>query len=158
MSRFTASNNSEAVVSAKRSDVWALLTDPEALPRLTPFLASIDADGDLWRWNMSRIPVLGVSVAPSFTEKMVLEPEERIAFHHAPPDGKPERAAAEGLYLLEEVDEGTKLTIELELCVELPLPRASRRAVQGVMDGVMRRMGERFAANLLRELHAHAVR
>jgi carbon monoxide dehydrogenase subunit G len=157
MSRFTASNHSEAVVSAKRSDVWALLTDPEALPRLTPFLASIDADGDLWRWNMSRIPVLGVSIAPSFTERMTFDPEERIDFHHAPPDGKPERAAAEGWYVLDEVDAGTRLSIKLELCVELPLPKASKRAVQGVMDGVMRRMGERFAANLLRELHAEAV-
>jgi len=158
MGRFTASTYSEAVVTAKRADIWQLLTDPEALPRLTPFLASIDADGDRWRWNMSRIPVLGVSVAPSFTEKMTFDPEDRIEFEHAPPDGKPERAAAEGFYQLDEVEEGTKLTIKLELCVELPLPRASRRAVQGVMDGVMKRMGERFAANLLRELHAQTVR
>ena len=106
---------------------------------------------------MSRIPVLGVSVAPSFTEKMIFDPEERIAFEHAPPDGKPERAAAEGWYVLEEVESGTKLSIKLELCVELPLPKASKRAVQRVMDGVMRRMGERFATNLLRELHATAV-
>jgi len=158
MSRFTASTYSEAVVTAKRADIWRLLTDPEALPRLTPFLASIDADGDRWRWNMSRIPVLGVSVAPSFTEVMTFEPEERIEFHHAPPDGKPERAAAEGFYQLDEVEDGTRLTIELELCVELPLPKASKRAVQGVMDGVMKRMGERFATNLLRETHARTVR
>ena len=157
MSRFTSRTESGAVVSAKRSDVWRVLTDPDALPRLTPFLASIDADGDNWRWNMSRIPVLGVSVAPSFTERMSFEPEERISFTHAPPDGKPERAAAEGLYVLEEHEEGTQLHIRLELCVELPLPRASRGAVERVMDGVMRKMGDRFSANLLRELDATAV-
>ena len=83
----------EAVVSADRSAVWEILTDPEALPELTPFLNEITADGDLWRWQMGRIPVLGVSVAPAFTEKMTFTPEERIEFTHAPPDGKPERAA-----------------------------------------------------------------
>ena len=64
MARFTATTENEAVVSADRSAVWEILTDPKALPELTPFLNEITADGDLWRWQMGRIPVLGVSVAP----------------------------------------------------------------------------------------------
>lgn len=157
MSRFTASTESDAVVTADRSAVWAVLSDPEALPRLTPLLDRIEADGDLWHWEMARIPVLGVSVAPSFTERMRFEPERRIDFEHAPPDGRPERAAAEGWYLLDDAEHGTRLRVRLELCVEVPLPRAARPAVTRVIAGVVQRMGDRFSANLLRELHATSV-
>ncbi len=157
MSRFTATTESEAVVTADRSVIWAVLTDPAALPRLTPMLDHITADGDLWHWEMARIPVLGLSVAPSFTEKMTFDPEHRIDFVHAPPQGRPERAAAEGWYILDDADGGTRLRIKLELCVELPLPRAAKPAVSKVMSGVVQRMGDRFSANLLREVRARPV-
>ena len=56
MNTFSAQTESDAVVPASRSDIWAALTDPDLLPRLTPFLEHIEADGDLWRWELSRIP------------------------------------------------------------------------------------------------------
>lgn len=154
MARFTATTENEAVVSADRSAVWAILTDPKALPELTPFLNEITTDGDLWRWQMGRIPVLGVSVAPAFTEKMTFEPEERIEFTHAPPNGKPERAAVAGWYKLEDHEDGTFLAVRLEVCADLPLPKMASRSVNGVMTRVMTRMGDRFSANLLRKLNA----
>jgi carbon monoxide dehydrogenase subunit G len=149
---FTATNTSNGVVAADRSAIWRLLTDPAKLAEMTPLLDHIEADGDRWRWVMTRIPILGISIAPAFTERMIFTPEERIAFTHAPPDGKPERASAEGTYHLTEVEGGTHLAIDLKLCVELPLPRMAKRAVDGVMDKVMAHMGDRFAANLDREL------
>ena len=49
MTRFTATTESEAIVPAARKDIWAALTDPDLLPRLTPLLRRIDADGDTGR-------------------------------------------------------------------------------------------------------------
>jgi carbon monoxide dehydrogenase subunit G len=156
MNRFSATTDSEAVVAADRRRIWAVLTDPEVLPRLTPLLRRIETDGDMWRWELGSIRVLGTSVAPSFTEQMKLDPPRRIDFTHAPPPGRTERAGAEGWYLLEEVAGGTRLRISLTLSVDLPLARAARPAVERVMSSVMTRTGERFSAHLLRHLGLRA--
>ena len=60
MTRFSATNTSQAVVAAPRADIWTVLTDPVQLPRLTPLLRRIDTDGDLWRWHLAGLSVLGV--------------------------------------------------------------------------------------------------
>ena len=153
MARFTARNRSTEVVRADRGDVWKALTDPELLTRLTPYLHSIEASGDRWRWNLARIPVLGISVAPSFTERMTFDEPSRIVFTHHP-EQEQEKAGVEGTYDLEQVGGGTRLTIDLEICVDLPLPRASTFAVERAMHGVIAVMGKRFATNLLRHLGA----
>ena len=152
MNRFSASTDSEAVVAADRAAVWAALTDPELLPRLTPLLRHIEADGDVWRWQLTSIRVLGVSFSPCFTERMSFDPPERIEYSHQPPPGSRELAGAQGTYELTEVEGGTHLHIRLTLEVELPLAKAARPAVRRVMKAVMMRTGERFAANLLRHL------
>lgn len=152
MNWFSATTDSEAVVAADRHAVWAALTDPDVLPRLTPLLRHIEADGDIWRWEMSRIGVLGASISPCFTERMHFEAPERIEYHHEPPAGRHERTAAEGWYLLNDVDGGTRLRISLTLSVELPLSKAVQPAVRRVMQAAMARTGERFADNLLRHL------
>ena len=152
MNRFSATTNSEAVVAAPRDDIWAALTDPEVLPDLTPLLRHIETDGDLWLWQMQKIGVLGASITPSFTERMVFDPPHRIEYTHAPPSGRPERAAAEGWYELTEVDGGTHLRISLTFFVDLPLARAAGPAVRRVMERAMQHTGDRFAANLLRHL------
>lgn len=149
MARFTASTRSDAVVQADRTAVWKVLTDPVLLPQLTPYLSRIVVDGEHWRWEMVKLPVLHVSIAPSFTERMTFEEGKRIEFTHDPPAGTKERAAAEGWYELHETDQGTELSIDLSLAVDLPLPRAAAPAVNRVMQRVMDGMGDRFAANLL---------
>lgn len=149
MARFTASTRSDALVKADRMKIWDVLTDPELLPKLTPYLARIVAEGDHWRWEMVKLPVLNLTIAPSFTERMTFEEGKRIEFTHDPPAGAKERAAAEGWYELRETDEGTELSIDLTLAVDLPLPRASAPAVNRVMQRVMDGMGDKFAANLL---------
>jgi carbon monoxide dehydrogenase subunit G len=152
MNSFSATTDSEATVPADREAIWAALTDPEVLPRLTPLLRHIEADGDLWRWEMSRIPVLGVSISPSFTEQMTFDAPRRIDYTHAPPPGRHEGTAAEGWYVLTEVPGGTHLHISLTLTVQLPLARVAGPAVRRVMETVMARTGDRFAGNLLRHL------
>ena len=152
MNRFSATTDSEAVVAADRKAIWAALTDPVVLPRLTPLLRRIETDGDLWRWEMNRIGVLGASITPCFTERMVFDAPERIEYTHAPPEGRRERTAAEGWYRLTEVDGGTHLRISLTLFVELPLAKAAGPAVRRVMESAMERTGDRFAVNLLRHL------
>lgn len=152
MSRFTATTESDAIVPADRMEIWAALTDPQLLPELAPLLRRIDADGDVWTWYMARIAALGVSISPFFTEKMTFEEGHRIEYTHAPPAGKTERAGAEGWYDLRDVDSGTRLTISLTVCVDLPLPHSVSPAVRRVMKGTMDRTGDRFSANLLRHL------
>ncbi|WP_375498676.1 SRPBCC family protein [uncultured Jatrophihabitans sp.] len=152
MNKFAATTESTAVVAAERSRIWAALTDPVLLPKLTPLLRRIDADGELWRWHMMSISALGVSIAPAFTERMHFVEGTEIRYTHEPPAGTVERTGAEGWYRLADVEGGTNLAITLTLHVELPLPRSAAPAVSRVMTGTMNRTGEKFAANLLRHL------
>ena len=152
MTSFSATTRSEAVVAAGRPAIWAVLTDPVLLPELTPLLRRIDTDGDLWRWHLVRLSVLGVGISPVFTERMRFVEGSRIDYSHEPPPGVTERTGAEGQYLLSDLDGGTLLAISLTLHVDLPLSRLAAPAVTGVMRATMQRMGDRFSVNLLRHL------
>lgn len=152
MATFTARDRSTAALRSPRSDVWAALVDASLIARMTPYVTSITVDGDTWVWRMGTIPVLGVSVAPRFTEVMEFEPEERIEFHHdtSRPD---EMTAVEGTYVLaDRADGGTDVSIDLEIVVKLPLPGLARLAVERVMAGVVKHMGTVFSRNLLKHL------
>ena len=50
--------------------------------------------------------------------------------------------------------EGTSLVTELEITLELPLPKAAGRAVRATMSKVIDTMGDRFSKNLLEHLGA----
>jgi carbon monoxide dehydrogenase subunit G len=157
MTRFSAETRAEAVVAASRADIWAALTDPALVAELTPFVKSIREDGDHWLWQLSGIKVLGVGIAPAFTERMSYDEPTRIEFRHDPPAGTTERSAVEGWYSLEEVEAGTRLVTSLQITLDLPLPKASGRAVKATMNKVIDQMGERFSANLLAHLGADEV-
>lgn len=155
MTRFSSSTSAEAVVAAPRQQIWDVLVDPDKIADLTPFLKRVTADGEHWRWEMSGLDVLGVKVAPAFTERMVFEDLQRIEFHHDPPAGTTERSGVEGWYDLSDAPDGsggTHLATSLTITLDLPLPRLSSPAVTAAMRGVMGQMGDRFSANLLREL------
>jgi len=156
MPSFSARTHAEAVVLAPQQDIWAALVDPDLMAQFTPFLKKITADGDHWVWEMSGIDVLGMKVAPSFTEKMTFTEPDRIEFRHDPPSGEKEKAGVEGWYQLSPaVDgEGTSLVTELEITLDLPLPRAAGRAVRATMSKVIDTMGDRFSKNLLDHLGA----
>ncbi|UQX89160.1 SRPBCC family protein [Jatrophihabitans telluris] len=152
MSAFSARVQSTAVVPAARQEIWQALTDPVLLPKLTPLLRHIDADGDRWRWHLGAISALGVEISPVFTEQMVFQPQTRISYTHSPPAGAREYAGAEGVYALSDAEHGTNLSIELTLTVELPLPRLSAPAVERIIRTTMDRTGDKFSANLLKHL------
>jgi carbon monoxide dehydrogenase subunit G len=152
VTRFSATTFSEATVPAPRADIWALLTDPDTLVRLTPLLRRIETDGDVWSWHLIEISALGISIRPSFTEQMTFRPTERIDYVHQPPAGTTERQGADGWYELTEVPGGTHLAISLTLHIDLPLSGLARPAVTRVMKATMQRTGDRFSANMLHEL------
>lgn len=154
MTSFSASTRAEAVVLADRQDIWDVLADPVLMARLTPFLREITAEGDHWLWQMSGLDVLGLKVAPAFTERMVLTEPDRIEFHHDPPAGRTERAGVEGWYALTPTRDGTELVTEMEITLDLPLPKASGRAVRATMRRVIDTMGDRFSHRLLEHLGA----
>lgn len=152
MHRFSTTRTSEIVVAAERNDIWAALTDPVLLARLTPLLQRIDADGDVWRWHLAGVTVLGVGISPVFTERMRFEPGRRIDYAHEPPPGVTERTGADGWYSLVDAPGGTRLGIGLTLHVELPLSRLAAPAVVAAMNATLQRTGDRFTANLLDHL------
>jgi carbon monoxide dehydrogenase subunit G len=157
MTAFTVRNRSSATVAAQQAEVWGALTDPELLPRLTPYLREIDADGDRWVWHLSRVPLLGVGIAPSFTEVMTFDRHSAITFTHDP-ERPEERAGVDGTYRLKRLDSGTGLAIDLAITVDLPFPSLARPAVQTAMRGVVAAMGSRFSANLVRHLGTSTAR
>jgi carbon monoxide dehydrogenase subunit G len=151
MTRFTASNKSAATLKSSRQDVWDALTDPELLPKLTPYLNRIDVDGDRWTWQVTKVPVLGKNIGSTFTEVMTFDEPKRIGFEHDPQRTE-EKTEVQGEYHLEDAGSGTRVSIELGVTVELPFPRGMRRPVEGAIAAVMAGMGRRFATNLLRHL------
>jgi carbon monoxide dehydrogenase subunit G len=152
MPSFSAKTRAEAVVLAPQQDIWDVLVDPVLMARFTPFLDSITAHGDHWRWQLSGLNVLGAKVAPAFTERMVFEEPDRIEFRHDPPAGTTEQAGVAGWYALAPTRDGTELVTELEITLELPLPKASGPAVRAVMRKVVDTMGDRFSKRLLEHL------
>jgi carbon monoxide dehydrogenase subunit G len=157
MTWFEASTRSEAVVTADREAVWDVLVDPAAIADMTPLVRTIEVSGDHWRWQLQKVPGLGVSLAPSFTVRLELDEPHRIAFVHDPPDGERERAGVDGEYLLTEHERGTHLSIDLGARVDLPLSRLARPAVTATMRRVIDSMGAGFSRALLERLGAEQV-
>ena len=154
MTTFSATKHAVAVVEADQQEIWAALVDPDLMARLTKYVKRITADGDTWRWELSGLEVLGRSIAPAFTERMVFEEPERIEFHHDPPNRR-EPAGVNGWYALTPLDDSTtRLETDMSICVDLPLPRLSAKAVERVMRSVLDSMGDGFSANLLTHLGA----
>ena len=152
MATFRARDRSSAVLRSPRSEVWAALTDADLIAQITPYVTSIAVGGDRWTWRMGTIPVLGISVAPTFTEVMELHPEDRIVFTHDP-DRPDEMTAVDGTYdLVDRADGGTDVSIDLQIACNLPLPGLARPAVERVMAGVVKHMGTVFSRNLLKHL------
>ncbi|MEO6124868.1 MAG: SRPBCC family protein [Ilumatobacteraceae bacterium] len=153
MATFSSQNISVAVVPAARERIWDALRDADVLASLTPLVRSIDVDGDIWTWHLRGISALGVSVTPSFTELMLFDEPREIKYVHQPPNGSGERAGASGVYTLEALDmQSTRLSVDITLCVDLPLPKLARRAVEATMSTMMQRTGEKFAENLYKRL------
>ncbi len=158
MATFSSRNVSVAVVPAPRERIWSVLRDADVLASLTPLVRAIEvteqgADSDVWTWHLVGISAIGVSVTPTFTELMTFDAPKEIRFTHQPPEGRSERASANGFYRLESSEnDSTRLSVDITLCVELPLPRLARRAVEATMGSMMQRTGDRFASNLYRTL------
>lgn len=137
---------------ATPEEIWAVLEDPGLVAKMTPFVKSISSDGTHWMWDLDTIPGLGVSLAPSFTVRMDFDEPHRIDFEHDPPEGSSETAGVSGHYVLDEVQDGTHLGIDLTVKVDLPLSKLTSPAVTTAMSGVLAEMGRRFSKNLLEHL------
>ena len=134
MTWFCARTVARSSVPVPPNAIWRVLTDPTTLAELTPLVHSIEPDGEHWRWTLHGIDGLGVRVRATFTEQMTFIEERRIEFVPAPPPGKPERAAVDGIYTLEPTDGGCDVGIDLTARVDLPLPGVARRSVEGLME------------------------
>lgn len=151
MTRFKASNQSAATLTSSREEIWEALTDPALITKLTPYLHRIDVDGDRWTWHVTEVPILGKSIGSTFTEVMTFDEPSRIRFDHDP-EKSDEQTEVCGEYHLEDRKDGTRVSIDIEVVVELPFPKAMRRPVQGAIRTVMAGMGKVFARRLLKHL------
>lgn len=152
MASFSARNISASTVPVTADRIWAQISNPASLTALTPLVRSIVVEGDLWRWQLTGIEALGISVAPTFTERMEFIEPRLIRFNHETANGERERAGADGTYELTPRGDETELKVDIALTVELPLPRLSAAAVERVMKASMQRTGKRFAVNLYHRL------
>ncbi len=152
MTRFSTTTASDGVVPVSRETVWQVLTDPDLVTDMTPLLHRIHAEGDLWRWELAKVPVTGISIAPCFTERMRFDEPARIDYSHEPPVGSEEPTGVDGCYSLTKVDDGTHLAISLTIHADLPLPRLAAPAVKAAMHAVVATIGAGFSRNLTREL------
>ena len=155
MATFTTSNRSVADVTADVNDVWEVLTDPDLLAQLTPFLHSVTEHGEHWVWQLTKVPVLGTSFSFTFRELMDFDEPHRIDFTHDPAPGADEGAGVAGWYALAPHARGTHLETSMTITVDLPFPGLVRPAVTAAMRGVIALMGQRFGHNLLHHLGAH---
>lgn len=158
MAVFSSTRRDVAEVPHPVDEVWAILADPSAVARLTPLVTSIEVDDqDRWVWTLQRVPLSGRRLDLTMVEEMTFAPRSRIDYTHGPLSTTA-RAGAEGFYGLEQVEAGTRLSIELTVSVQLPFPSLARRAVEPAMQQVLHQMGNRFAAGMLKELSQGAGR
>jgi len=157
MGTFSTTSRSTATISAPVDAVWGVLTDPESIARLTPFLHSVREEGEHWIWQLSKIPVLGASFSFTFRERMTFDEPRRIDFTHDPAPGADESAGVVGWYELGPRAAGTHLETSMRITVDLPFPGVLRPAVSTAMKGVVALMGQRFSHNLLAQLDATTV-
>ena len=102
---------------------------------------------------MGTIPVLGVSVAPKFTEVMELHPQDRIVFTHDP-DRPDEMTAVNGTYdLTDHADGGTDVEHRPPDRLQPPAARAGPARGRARHGGRREtHMGTVFSRNLLKHL------
>jgi hypothetical protein len=84
---------------------------------------------------------------------MTFDEPSRIDFVHDP-ERSDEKAGVDGRYVLKEARQGTDLSIELSITVELPFPKVARPAVHTAMRAVIATMGARFSHHLVRHVAA----
>ena len=154
MATFTTSNRSVADVTAQVHEVWEVLTDPDLLAQLTPFLHSVTERGEHWVWQLTKVPVLGTHFPSTFPEPMASDEPHRIDFPHDPAPGTAETAGVAGYYALTPHPRGTHLETSMTITVDLPFPGLLRPGVTAAMRGVIAIMGQRFGHNLLAHLGA----
>lgn len=152
VNRFSTSITSTAEIPYAQDRIWSLVSDPDVVAEMTPFLRAITVvDAGTWVWELHGVPYPGGEFAAHFTEAMSLQEPERIGFTHTP-EGR-ELAGADGWYSLEALDsDRTRLAIGLTVHAVLPAPRWSKLVVEPAMHAVVQQMGNRFAVNLEREL------
>lgn len=149
MTAFRSGYHSVAFVPTDAERIWTVLAKAELVAELFPLVARIEPRGDVWRWTLAGVSRRGVQIAPSFTERMTFVPISRVEFRHEPPPGSKERIGLVGVHQITKVDDATsKLRIDLELRLQLPLPEFGRRVVERVMAAGLRRAGTTFSRNL----------
>ena len=135
MATFSTANRSAATVSADVDAVWDVLTDPDQLARLTPFLHSVTEEGEHWVWQLSKVPVLGASFSFTFRERMDFDEPHRIDFTHDPAPGVDEKAGVVGWYKLAPRPSGTHLETSMQITVDLPFPGRGAAGGDGRDEG-----------------------
>lgn len=139
-------------VDAPAERLWDVLLRPVDVARLVPGVRRIDEQGDRWDWTLEPVSALGFEFVPSFQVSLSRDRPRRIEFV---PAGETAQSGVEarGAFDLRPIDDGaTRLSVVLNLAIDLGIPRMLRRPARRMLGSELAETAEGFIANLRREV------
>ena len=134
----------EAILPAKKEDVWAKLNDPEVLKACIPGCQSLEATGEHGFQAVAKVKLGPVSA--TFKGKVELSEIDAPNGYRISGEGEGGVAGfAKGgaVVRLETVEEGTKLSYDVEAQIGGKLAQLGGRLI----NGVAKKMADEFFAN-----------
>jgi carbon monoxide dehydrogenase subunit G len=146
VSRIEAEYQGSTTVGRQQETVWEVVSDIERHGEYMPDVKKFERTEDGWRWVFEPTRRLGFRFQPKFTVAYEEEPPDRLEFRKVPRDG--DSADADGRIELEEVDDGTRIEVRLDLSLDLPVPSMLRGRARSMLDDELDRLGSGLLQNL----------
>lgn len=136
-------------IAAERERVHQTVADTPTVAELIPRVQTATPLGpDTWRWTLEEHHALGHTVQPAFTVRIEDHAPSGVRFVHQPDPGAPDGRAGGGITLVAASSEATTATVDVEVSLDLPIPRLIRGAARALIELEVRRSVDRFLAAL----------
>lgn len=136
-----------ATLPAERGRVWEELADVSQLDRLMPDVETYEEVDHGWRWELEPRRVMGYRIQPRFTVTYQVSPTDRLGFEHVSGE-RGDTADSHGSFSLRDVADGTEVTVELAVRLDVEVPSVFRAAVREILREEIREMADGFLDNL----------
>lgn len=146
MSRIEAEYRGTATVERDKRTAWEVISDVPRHGEFMPDVASFEETDEGWRWVFEPTRRLGFRFQPKFTVSYEEQPPDRLDFRKV--QGGGDDAEAGGSVKLEESDDGTRISVALDMALDLPVPSMLRGRARSMLDDELDRLGSGFLENL----------